>query len=54
MKRIIALAILLACVGCSTSKNSSLAQTNDFLFQKDSDFFSTANMGGDPLPVANK
>jgi hypothetical protein len=49
MWRLLAVTLLFACMGCSTSKNASLSQTNDFFFQNNGDFFSTASMGGDPL-----
>ncbi|HZU34574.1 MAG TPA: hypothetical protein VFA18_01625 [Gemmataceae bacterium] len=52
MWRIMALVALGLCMGCSSSKNASMTQTNQFLFQSNTEFFSTASMGGDPMPAS--
>ena len=52
MRRIIALAVLLGCVGCSTTSKTDGVPSNSFLFQPASTFFSTEKMGGDPLPAS--
>lgn len=51
MRRVLALAVLLACVGCATNNEASVSKTHDLVYQPNNEFFSTANMGGDPLPA---